>query len=355
LTVGVPALPEIKTYHMQNLTDDTGILEHAVYRTPNRVDGYTTDDNARALIVATMHYELFREENIIELMHPYLAFINHAWNPKKSRFRNEMSYSREWKDEIGSEDSHGRVMWSLGYTIWKAPSNAILHLANHLFKQGLKVCEDFRSPRAWSYSILGCLNYLKVFGGDTEVRNIVVNLSKRLSSMYVENRHDEWLWFENIVTYANGRMPQAMIGAGTYVGNEEITDQGLESLDWLLHVQTARKGKHISLIGNAGWYQKGGSKPKFDQQPIDAYCLMEACNQAYETTGDEHWMHEIDRIFTWFLGKNDKNECLYDFKTGGCFDGLQRGGLNMNQGAESTLSWLAALYLMYRIRNKGMS
>ena len=351
--ISLPALPEIKLNHMELLTDDTGILQHAIYRTPSRFDGYATDDNTRALMVSAMHYELFHDERIIDLIHTYLAFINHALNPKKNRFRNKMSYSRDWLEDVGSEDCHGRVLWSLGYTIYLAPSTAILSLSNQLFKQGLKGCVGFSSPRVWAYCILGCLFYLRRFRGDTETNSTIVQLGRRLSDMYTDIRTKDWLWFENVITYANARMPESLIAAGKYLNDPKMMEQGLEALRWLLTVQTASKGKHISLVGNEGWYRKGGRKSKFDQQPLDAYCLLEACNQAYEVTNDEHWRREADRVFSWFLGRNDKNECLYDFRTGGCFDGLGRGGVNLNQGAESTLAWLAALHLMYRISHRG--
>lgn len=351
-TVSQPALPEIKLHHMKLLTDDTGILQHAVYRTPKRFDGYTTDDNARALMITAMHFEMFHEDHVMNLLHKYLAFLNHSLHPKSQRFRNLMSYSRNWLDEYGSEDSHGRVLWSLGYTIWTAPSNAILSLSNHLFKQGLKASLRFSSPRAWAYSILGCLYYLLRFGGDTETKNIVVELGERLSKMYVSNHEKKWLWFEDIVTYANARMPESLIAAGKYLDQENMIEQGLESLDWLIRMQTAQGGEYLSIIGNNGWYRKGGEKPQYDQQPVELLSIMEACTQALEATGDERWSKEVDKAFSWFLGKNDINECLYDFRTGGCYDGLQRGGVNMNQGAESTLTWLAALHLMYRITHK---
>ena len=260
-----------------------------------------------------------------------------------------MSYSREWLEDVGSEDCHSRVLWSLGYTIFQVPSTAILSLSNQLFKQGLRCCVEFSSPRAWAYGILGCLYYLRRFGGDTETKSTIIELGRRLSKMYTGNRTEEWLWFENVITYANARMPEALIAAGKYLNDRKMMEQGLEALNWLITVQTAGKGKHISLVGNQGWYKKGGRKSRFDQQPVDAHCLLEACYQAYEVTNDEHWRLELDRIFLWFLGKNDKIECLYDFRTGGCYDGLQRGGVNLNQGAESTLAWLAALHLMVRI------
>ncbi len=350
---GQPALPEIKLNHMQLLTDDTGIMQHAVYRTPNRFDGYTADDNARALMIAALHFEMFHEENVLDLLHIYLAFLNHSFHTKLHRFRNFMSFSREWQEDIGSEDSHGRVLKSLGYTIRTAHSDAILSLSNQLFKQGLKATLQFSSPRAWAYTILGCLLYLSRFSGDTETKNIIVELGKRLSTMYINNNDKKWHWFEDIVTYSNARLPETLIAVGNYLGDEKMIEQGLESLQWLIGVQTASNSGHLSLIGNIGWYRKGGKKPKFDQQPVEVLSIMEACLRAYEVTGDEVWEKEVDKAFSWFLGKNDINECLYDFRTGGCYDGLQRGGVNLNQGAESTLTWLEALHLMYRFVHKG--
>lgn len=353
-TIGQPVLPEIKLKHLQLLTDDTGIIQHAVYRTPSRGDGYSTDDNARALMVTAMHYEMFQEEHVLKLLHTYLAFINHALNPNIQRFHNFMSYSRKWLDEVGSEDSHGRVLWSLGYTIWAAPSDAVLSLANQLFKQSLKSSLHFNSPRAWSYTILGSLYYLTRFGGDTETRSVVVDLGERLLNLYLHNCDGDWLWFENIVTYANARMSQALIAAGEYMNDEKMIKHGLESLDWIIKIQTSPDNKHLSLIGNNGWYRKGGVKPQYDQQPVEILSIMEACAQACQIDNENRWRKELDRAFAWFLGKNDIHEYLYDFRTGGCYDGIQRGGVNMNQGAESTLTWLAALHLMYRMIYKDM-
>ncbi|MFO7891712.1 MAG: glycosyltransferase family 4 protein [bacterium] len=352
-SVDQPALPEIKLDHLKLLTDDTGILQHAVYRTPSRFEGYTADDNARALMIAAEHFEMFHEQRVLDLLHTYLAFLNHSFHPRLLRFRNFMSYSREWLEDIGSEDSHGRVLRSLGYTIRTAPNEAILSLSNQLFKQGLKVTLQFSSPRAWAYTILGCLLYLTGFSGDTETKNIVIELGKRLSTMYSRNKDKNWHWFEDIVTYANARLPEALIAVGNYLRDEHMVEQGLESLQWLVDIQTVSNGGHLSLIGNNGWYRKGGSKPKYDQQPVEVLSIMEACVRAYKITGDDIWQKQVDKAFSWFLGKNDINECLYDFKTGGCYDGLQRGGVNLNQGAESTVTWLAALHLMYGIVHKG--
>ncbi|MCJ7813118.1 glycosyltransferase family 4 protein [bacterium] len=353
-SISQPVLPEIKLDHLKLLTDDTGILQHAFYHTPNRCDGYSTDDNARALMVTAMHYEMFQEDDKLILLHRYLAFINQAMNPSIQRFHNFMSYGREWLDEMGSEDSHGRVIWSLGYTIWTTPSDAVLSLANQLFKQGLKSCLQFSSPRAWSYAILGSLYYLARFGGDTETKGIVTDLGERLLKLYLNNCNEDWLWFENIVTYANARMPQALIATGKYLDDKQMIRHGLESLDWIIKVQTSPDNQHFSLVGNNGWYRKGGVKPQYDQQPLEILSIMEACAQALQVVNENQWRKELNRAFAWFLGKNDIHEYICDFRTGGCYDGIQRGGVNMNQGAESTLTWLAALHLMYRMVYKDM-
>jgi hypothetical protein len=303
-------------------------------------------------MVAMMNLELFYEPKVLELLHIYLGFLHYALQPGTNRVRNFMSYDRQWLEEIGSEDSHGRTIWSLGYTIWHAPNRAILKLANQLFKQAIKSSTDLISSRAQAYSILGCCFYLNRYCGDTDVNKIVRTLADRLSSTYSNNRADGWFWFEDIVSYANARLPQSLLAAGSYLDEKEIISQGLESLKWLVKEQTDAKTGYLSFVGNEGWYKKGGKMAHFDQQPIEALCILEACQQAYQVTEDVFWRKKIDTAFSWFLGKNDRNECLYDFSTGGCFDGIHRGGLNLNQGAESTLSWLAALHIMYRLTQK---
>jgi len=264
-TVAHPPLPEIRLKHLRTLTDHTGIIQHASYTIPNRFDGYTTDDNARALMVTTMNYRLLREDKTLELLYTYLAFVNFAFDPRDNRIRNLMSYNRQWNDNVGSEDSHGRAIWSLGYTIRRAPNDAILSLANHLFKQAIKVCTSFISPRAWAYAILGCLHYLRRFSGDTETKSVLRLLGDKLSDLYKKNGTKEWPWFEDIVTYVNARMPQALIALGHYIDNSIMIDQGLEALNWLLKIQTNLTIGYLSLVGNEGWYPKGGEKAQHDQ------------------------------------------------------------------------------------------
>ncbi len=355
--IAKPVLPEINLEHLYTLTDDTGVCQHAVFSTPDRFHGYCTDDNARALVLAIMNWRLNHDRSIFPLLQVTLAFLNHALDRETGRARNFLSFDRQWLEESGSEDSHGRLLWALGYTIAFAPTESILGLGLRLFKQALVPVHSFTSPRAWAFIILGCSSYLKRFGGDTEVRGIASRLSRHLLELFQQVASPQWPWFEEIVSYDNARLPQALLLAGQYGEGEEkerCLEYALTALKWLLAVQTNPAGGHLSLIGNKGWLVRGGTKAHFDQQPLDAAALIEACFQAFLASGEEFWHQEMERVFRWFLGYNDLNLPLIDYTTGACFDGIHPTGLNQNQGAESTLSYLMALHRMHLISHKGL-
>lgn len=346
-------LPEIRLNHLRAMTDDTGLFQHALYTVPNRGHGYCIDDNARALIVTVMNWRLFKDEQIRPLFRTYLSFLLDAYNRDAGRMRNFLSYQRRWQEEVGSEDSHGRSIWALGYTIAYPPDDSLLGLITRLFKQLLLPVDSFVSPRAWAFTIIGALYYLKRFGGDPEVRKLLVNLSGQLCQQFSEHATEEWFWLEEIVTYDNARIPQALIGAGSYLQEQQILQTGLCALNWLISIQTNPAGGQLSLVGNNGWYRCGGEKAPFDQQPLDAAAMVAACTQAYLATGEPRWQIAMDWSFNWFFGNNDTHQTLYDFSSGGCYDGLMPGGVNMNQGGESTLSLLLALHEMHLTSHQG--
>ena len=346
-------LPEIRLNHLRAMTDDTGLFQHALYTVPNRGHGYCIDDNARALIVTVMNWRLFKDEQICPLFRTYLSFLLDAYNRDAGRMRNFLSYQRRWQEEVGSEDSHGRSIWALGYTIAYPPDDSLLGLITRLFKQLLLPVDSFVSPRAWAFTIIGALYYLKRFGGDPEVRKLLVNLSGQLCQQFSEYATEEWFWLEEIVTYDNARIPQALIGAGSYLQEQQILQTGLCALNWLISIQTNPAGGQLSLVGNNGWYRRGGEKAPFDQQPLDAAAMVAACTQAYLATGEPRWQIAMDWSFNWFFGNNDTHQTLYDFSSGGCYDGLMPGGVNMNQGGESTLSLLLALHEMHLTSHQG--
>jgi len=348
-----PALPDIDLAHLERMTDDTGLLQHAVFTTPDWSHGYCTDDNARALIVTLMNWQLFQDKGIFPLLYTYLAFLNYALEQESGRMRNFMAYDRKWLEEVGSEDSHGRAVWALGYTTSCSLPSPILGLSVRLFQQAIRSCLTLSFPRPWAFSILGGISYLQRFPGDTEVRNIVVQLAQRLYDLFEINSSQDWPWAEDILSYENARLVQALIAAGYQFEDEEILNQGLKSLKWLIEEQTDSSDEHLTIIGNQGWFKRGKERARFDQQPVDAAALVDACWQAAVATGDVHWQDRMELAFSWFLGRNDLNQMLYDFSTSGCYDGLQPGGVNQNQGGESTVSWLLALHRMHLVTQQG--
>lgn len=341
----VAAIPEVSTQHLRRLTDDTGILQHAAYAVPNRHHGYSTDDNARALVTAMMHFDLLREDAVLELADTYLSFIHHAFNSQHNRFRNFMSYDRRWLEEIGSEDVQGRTVWALGSTVMLAPNDAILSLSIRLFHDSIRVLEGFTSPRACAFALVGLHAYLMRLPGDTPARRIRQLLAGRLFAQFRANSSPDWPWCEDVLTYDNAKLPQALILAGKDGKDQEKLDAGLHSLEWLIGLQVFDRGR-VSLIGNRGWLDRRGNRARFDQQPVEAMALVEACAEAYRVTGSEIWYERARSFLDWFTGNNDTGASLYDPQTGGCRDGLHADGANLNQGAESTLAWLISLLTM---------
>ncbi|OHB79709.1 MAG: glycosyl transferase family 1, partial [Planctomycetes bacterium RBG_16_64_10] len=336
------AVPELSLQHLRVLTDDVGILQHARYTVPDRNFGYCADDNARALMLALDAYQLTGSAETLRLAVVYLSFLQHAYNEETGRFRNFMSYDRRWLEQRGSEDSHARALWGLGHAVALAPNEGIRATALSLFERALNAVVDFESIRSWAFTLVGVHAYLRRYSGGSDARRIRENLAVRLFEKFQDNAKDDWIWPEDKVTYANGILPHALLLAGQWMQRGDLTEMGLRSLHWILAMQINPQGM-LSPIGNDGWYQRGGERARFDQQPIEAHALLEACLQAYNVTRDRHWVVQARRCFNWFLGKNDVGKPLYDYATGGCRDGLQRDGINENEGAESTLAWLLSL------------
>ena len=346
---GDQQLPEIDLRHLRLLTDETGIIQHCRHSTPNRRFGYCTDDNARALIVTAMHWDQTHDESMIPLMQRYLAFLDHAFDEQRRRFRNLMSYDRRWDEHADSEDSHGRAIWGLGVATALCPRESLIAVASRLLLAALPRCEELRSPRTWAFIIVGLHAYLRRFGGDTEVRRYRSMLAERLHQAFVRNLSDDWPWCEDVVAYANAKLPHALIMSGKWMGHNEMIDMGKRALGWLLDVQTNPDGM-LSPVGTNGWFRRGADKARFDQQPVEAQALIEACIEAYHCTREEHWLRQARKAFYWFLGDNDLRTPLCDFTTGGCRDGLHEDRVNLNQGAESTLAWLTGLLLMQELQ-----
>jgi len=340
------SLPVMNTDHLMAMTDDTGMLQHAIFSVPNTREGYTTDDNARALIVTTLLQQRHPNEKSSEhrdLSHRYLAFLWLAFDADRKRFRNFLSYGRTWLEDVGSEDSHGRAIWALGTVLGHSRDAGLRGSTGRLFESAVAAALKFTSPRAWAFTILGVQAYLDWFPGDRVIQGVRNALADRLLGIYYGNRTDKWHWFEKSLSYSNATLPHALILAGWRSDNKTMVSAGVESLEWLTAAQRRTDESVFVPIGSNGFFTEGKEKARFDQQPIEASATIAACLSTYRLMGEERWLEEAEKVFQWFLGKNDLQVSLYDATTGGCKDGLHPDRVNENQGAESTLSYLMAL------------
>ncbi len=335
--------PPLNLKHLFTLTDDTGVFQHATFTVPNRHEGYTTDDNARSLMAAALAEPLVQgqTEELRDLCGRYLAFLIHAFDASTGRFRNFMSYERTWLEPVGSENAHARALRALATLLRYSQDKGQRGAAERLFEEALPALTGFSSPRAWALSLMAAAERLEFSGRDAYVREVGNELAARLVARYKESASPDWPWFETLLSYSNAKLPHGLLAFGRVTEDASLTALGLETLSWLLEQQRAPEG-HAAPIGSDRVYWRGGDRPPFDQQPIEAYATVSACLEAYRATGDARWYGEAEGVFAWFLGRNDLGLPLYDPTTGGCRDGLHPDRTNENQGAESTLSFLLA-------------
>jgi hypothetical protein len=335
------------------MTDDVGLLQHACFTVPSYREGYTTDDNARGLVVTVLLEEsgegTANERHVFASR--YLAFLWYAFDSRTGRFRNYLPYERRWQEKAGSEDCHGRALWGLGMVIGRSRNAGLNSAAGRLFDASLPTVSTFTSPRAWSFALLGIHEYLNRFFGDRAARNLHHNLAGRLLKLYRDNAAPDWKWFEDRLTYCNAVLPHALLASGHALACEEMVAAAIEALEWLTALQKAHRG-HFVPIGSNGFYIRGGDRARFDQQPIEAQATVSACLAAHAITKVATWSANAHKAFDWFLGRNDLGQSLFDPETGGCRDGLHADRCNENQGAESTLAFLQAL-LELRLAESG--
>ena len=344
-------LPELKLNHLSRMTDSTGVFQHAVFGVPNFAEGYCTDDNARAFILAVLLDELGDDpEPLRSVATTCAAFLHHAFDTKTRRFHNHMSFDLRWLDEQGSEDCQGRALWALGVGVGRSPVRSFQMMAGQLFAQALPAFADFTSPRAWAFGLFGIDEYLRRLSGDSLVNQTREMLTCRLMELLKKNTRPDWCWFEEELSYDNAKLAHALIVSGHATGRPEVLERGLHALRWLNQLQISEKG-HFRPIGSNGFYRRGGPRADFDQQPIEAQAMVSACLEAYRATSDLWWYEQAQRAFDWFIGWNDLGLELYSPESGGCGDGLHVDRVNGNQGAESTLAFLLSLAEMRQAQN----
>lgn len=338
----VPGVPDMRIGYLLSMCDSTGLMQHAVHGIPDRAHGYCVDDNARALLLASTLGGPGEPRLPETLTTRFAGFIQHAWNPDTGRFRNFMSYDRRWLEDQGSEDSHGRTLWSLGVCARRDTDAARRAWALNLFKTALPASEQFSSPRAWAFSLLGLNACGAMFGDDSAVNRLQRLLADRLMSSLAFEKPDGWFWFEDVLAYDNARLPQALIEFGVILGTPAYLDAGLRSLRWLMSHQTAPSGC-FRPVGSHSFGKRHASPEHFDQQPLEAAATISACLAASRVDGSHDWSADAMQAFNWFLGCNDLQIALADRDTGSCLDGLHADRANANKGAESVLSYLLGL------------
>jgi len=332
---------------LKALTDETGMFQHSKYSTIDRREGYTTDDNARALISSLRYYRMYKNQNALQLANTYLTFLLYM-QKADGRFHNLLGFDRRYQDEVGSEDAMGRALWASGYTLCTSVPAEMKQVAKEIFDRGLPPAYSFTSPRAVAFTILGLHGYQRGFPEDENVQDNIRRFANHLTDLYRIEATDDWRWFEPYLTYANPRLPQALFTAYAATGESNYLQVAKDSLDFLIEIQII--DDVFIPVGSKGWFKRNGRRALYDQQPLEASCMVEAALTALNSTGDENYRRTALTAFDWYHGRNTKKVRIYNEKTGTCYDGITEKGLNQNQGAESILSYYLA-YLKLREEN----
>jgi hypothetical protein len=332
-------LPPIKLDYLISITDETGIIQHSKFATPNRGEGYTTDDNARALIVCTKHSKLGRTLETVKLADIYLSFLYHM-QMKDGRLHNYLGYDRRFLDDVGSDDSLGRTLWACGCVINSNLGEERKLLSKEIFDKALSHAINSTSPRTKAFAVLGLSLYQSTYPKDKALSRNMLKLVKQLLILYKKESSVKWPWFEAYITYCNGRLPQALFEAYKHTRNANHLQVAMDSFNFIL--KTQMNNNMFTPIGNNGWYKKGGPKAVYDQQSVEASCMTETALTAFRATHSSNFRSVAKTIFEWFLGKNTKGLWVYNPNTGGCHDGITPEGLNLNQGAEASVTYLLA-------------
>jgi hypothetical protein len=325
---------EFDDRHIFRMTDDTGMFQHAIFGVPNPCEGYTTDDNARALLMADMLFEKYGEKKYENLIYRYLEFLLYA--QKKGWFRNFMGYDRNFIEKRGSEDCFGRCLMALGYTVSRKDlPRAAAETCRRILRRTCQSCASLSCIKGKAYALIGLILW-----NEEEAHPLAELLSESILDTYVQNRRENWRWFEEEMTYCSAILPLSMLFAFDLRKENRCREVGLESLDFLVE-NTMRLG-YFKPVGCKGWFKKDGAPAEFDEQPVEACGMMIACLKAYEIAGDEKYRRYAEKCLNWYSGENSLNLPMIDPETGGCRDGITASGFNDNEGAESIVCYAIA-------------
>jgi glycosyltransferase involved in cell wall biosynthesis len=332
-------LPKINTTHLSRLTDGFGVIQFSNQWIPDVSSGYTLDDNARALLVCVKHFEKFREYKQLNMIRTYLNYFKHVQDVD-GRLYNFVNKDKAVDKNSWGEDAQGRAIWALGYLI-DAPHIPVdfKREAHEIFVKAIGAVENVKSPRAVAFIIQGLYHYDKEMKHE-ETKRRMTKFADHLVDLYEHSYHESWKWFEKYLTYGNSKLSEALFYAYAATGKQEYLDIANESLKFLIE-KTFENGVFVP-IGQNGWYERGGERQYYDQQPIEAAYMVDTLIAAYKITDDDEYRKRAFQAFKWFTGENTLKQVVYNENTGGCHDGLGERTINLNQGAESTIAYLLA-------------
>ena len=345
-------LPEINLDHLMRMTTNIGMIQFSKINQPDIESGYTLDDNARALIAICMHYKLTGNKDDVYYIHKYLSFIHHC-QQNDGKFLNYVNKEVEFTDqnkEVNLDDSNGRALWSLGYVVSLTNSLPfeIIAEANSIITKSLPCLEAMHSTRAMAFAIKGLFYYHKTIL-DTESYTLIRTLADRLVGMYKHESNIDWDWYEGYLTYANSTLPEAMLYAYLLTNEKQYKDIAITTLNFLLLHTFNERG--IEVISNRQWLKKGEEAGQFGEQPIDVAYTILTLSKFYNVFKDDKYRSKMEIAFNWFLGQNRLGQIIYNPCTGGCYDGLEETHVNLNQGAESTVSYLMARFTIEKYKD----
>jgi len=324
--------------HFRLLNDEVGMIQYAPYGKPDLTWGYTTDDVARALVFICHASDVMEESEREALARKYVMFLN-KMRARDGTWSNEMNRDGLVADPPSNRDHFGRAAWAAScYSVSNLCSER--DWGHKILETGIQWAVDASSPRAKAYFLLGASEFLKV-ERDPRLLEGATKLADHLLRWYRAVQRADWKWFEESITYDNARLSESLAAFHEVSGDSTCLDVACESLEFLMSVQSV--DDVFAPVGNKGWYRVGGRRALYDQQPVDAGATAEACNRVYRTTGERRYREWASIALSWYAGLNLKGIALYDNTTGGCYDGLIEEGVNLNQGAESVLSYLLAV------------
>lgn len=346
-------LPDINLDHLKAMSTGFGIIQFSKINQPDIKSGYTLDDNARALIATCMYYKLSGNNESLSYIRKYLSFIN-ICQQSNGNFLNYVDQDHNFTNqnkEVNLEDSNGRALWALGYVVSLKDvlPKAIISEATRIFLLAMTNLESIKSPRAMAFAIKG-LFYFQKTKKSVICKPIPEIFANRLLALYTKESTQEWNWYENYMTYANSILPEALLYVWQITGKDIYKDTAIASFNFLLSIIFNKNG--IEVVSNKGWLQKDVEARQFGEQPIDVAYTVMTLSKFYDILTNKEYLEKMEIAFSWFLGNNRLHQIVYNPCTGGCYDGLEETHVNLNQGAESTISYLMARLTIEKYKNE---